>query len=376
MSHYNDALAEVNQNLPITYKVKLIHTEIRRHHEFVDRIAVAIYEPECDLLKTFLCSCDDINALEFYQSRLTDSDSLLNIAMTHKPRVINDLSLLKGVNKVHSSRIAAGGYGSSYTTPIYSDGDFAGFVFLNSKKKQCFTDNTCQSLAPFVHLISLLTLRELELTKMLFGSVATALDISHHRDPETGAHLDRMSRYARLIANELAPYHGLDDEYVEYVFRFAPLHDIGKIAIPDSILLKPGRLTKEEFEVMKTHAARGRALMERMLENFNLHGIKHVEILLNLIEFHHEYIDGSGYPKGLRGDEIPLEARIIAVADIFDALTSRRPYKAAWSNEESFAELQQQADNNKLDKDCVEALLNNIKHIESIQRNFMDDPLG
>lgn len=372
---YEDALADIREDRSVREKLDVIHREVNAHYPFVDRIAVAIYESERDLLKTFVYSCGIPSPLQFYQTTLRSSDSLSEIAATGRARVVNDLSIFDNVRKLHSERIGKTGYGSSYTVPFYSDGTFAGLIFANSYQTNVFTDSVCHGLSPFAHLIGLLVLREMDLVRILYRSVSSALDISHHRDPETGAHLDRMSRYARIIANELAPRHDLDDEYVEFIYRFAPLHDVGKIAIPDRILLKPGRLDEEEYREMQTHARKGREIMDRMLANFRLEGLQHIGILRNIIEFHHEAIDGSGYPDGLSGDAVPLEARIITVADIFDALTSARPYKSAWSNDDAFAELKR-ISGSKVDPRCVDALMKHRPLIEEIQRTFQDAPVG
>jgi HD-GYP domain-containing protein (c-di-GMP phosphodiesterase class II) len=216
---------------------------------------------------------------------------------------------------------------------------------------------------------------ELASMRTLVAAIATTAHITHLRDPETGSHLDRMSRYARLIARALAPHHQLDDEYIEHVFMFSPLHDIGKIGIPDHILLKRGALTAQETDVMHSHARKGREIIDDLLANFGLDGIQHVNILRNIAEHHHEAINGQGYPQGLKGDAIPLEARIVAVADVFDALTSRRPYKDAWTNDEAFAMLERLA-GEKLDADCVRALLENRAEVEHTQSLFRENPLG
>jgi HD-GYP domain-containing protein (c-di-GMP phosphodiesterase class II) len=226
-------------------------------------------------------------------------------------------------------------------------------------------------LDTFGHLITLTVTGELAALQTLLATVRTARDIAHARDEETGAHLDRMSRYARLIALAIAERHGLTDEFVEKVFVFAPLHDIGKIGIPDRILLKPGVLSDEERAIMMTHARRGRELVDQMLGNFHLARAAHVDVLRNITELHHEAVDGSGYPRGLRAGEIPLEARIVAVADVFDALTSRRPYKPAWSNDRSFATLERLA-GSKLDGDCVAALSAQRGPVGEIQRQFRE----
>ncbi len=137
-------------------------------------------------------------------------------------------------------------------------------------------------------------------------------------------------------------------------------------------MLKTGMLTDAEFEIMKTHTLKGREIVDTILKGFALEGFEHIDMLRNIAEFHHETLDGKGYPQGLIGDAIPIEARIIAVADVFDALTSRRPYKRAWSNEDAFQNLLALADI-KLDRQCIEALLKNNAEVEVIQEQFKED---
>jgi HD-GYP domain-containing protein (c-di-GMP phosphodiesterase class II) len=258
---------------------------------------------------------------------------------------------------------------------MFNQGMFFGFIFFNASEPDVFTDRVLQQLDVFGHLISLMVIGEISNVRMLAAAVSTVAHITHQRDPETGSHLSRMSRYSHLIARGLAAKYQLDDDYIEHVLLFSPLHDIGKVGIPDNILLKPGELDGNEWAVMSTHVLKGREMIDRMVANFGLVGLQHVDVLRNIAEFHHEAMDGSGYPHGRKGADIPLEARIVAVADVFDALTSRRPYKEAWSTDDALAYLKLVA-GEKLDGDCVQVLVENRETVERIQAQFAEDPLG
>jgi len=259
--------------------------------------------------------------------------------------------------------------------PIYNEGNFVGFLFFNSDKKDVFTENVLRQLDLYGHMISLLVINEFSSIKTLTAAIKTTGKFSHLRDPETGSHLDRMSRYSRIIANALADKYDLDDSYIEHIFMFAPLHDIGKIGIPDNILLKPGTLNEKEWSVMQTHAELGREMIDDLLNNFGLINFEHVDILRNIAEYHHEAINGTGYPRGIKGSEIPLEARIVAVADVFDALTSVRSYKEAWSNDRAISTLRELA-GETLDQDCVNALIQNMDKVIEIQKEFSQNNFG
>jgi two-component system, response regulator RpfG len=180
------------------------------------------------------------------------------------------------------------------------------------------------------------------------------------RDEETGYHLIRMSRYSRLIANAL----GLDRDEAETVELAAPLHDIGKIGIPDQILLKPAKLDAAEWQVMRRHPVIGHEILKGSAS-------KYVRMGALIALGHHEKYDGSGYPNGLVGDHIPLCARIVAVADVYDALTSVRPYKPAWTGEDALRYVSSQAGKH-FDPRLVEAFVGAKREVTQVQNEWRD----
>jgi HD-GYP domain-containing protein (c-di-GMP phosphodiesterase class II) len=372
---YHDTLEQLNRNVPLAAKVRSVHDVLKCHFPCVARIAAALYDPRSDLVKTFVESSGTDQPLLIYQARLEEAPSLRQILHTGLPRVVNDLNLFRHGTHRHTQLIARLGYTASYTMPMYYNGVFFGFLFFNSHEPDVFEPQALHTLDVFGHLISLVIIDELAKLRMLSGAIKAARTFTVQRDRETGAHVDRMAHYVRLIARDLAPRHDFDDAYVERLFLFAPLHDIGKIGIPDCILQKAGKLTPDEFEVMKTHTTRGRQLVDELIADFGLDDLDGVDTLRNIAEFHHEALNGTGYPRGLKGGEIPLEARIIAVADVFDALTSRRPYKQAFSNDEAFAMLEQLS-GTRLDPECIRALASHRETIREIQRTFAENPYG
>lgn len=375
MFDHKDTLEELNTHLPLKDKIAGAHRVIKESLDFVARISVTLYDPETRILKIYLDSSGEDDPVRNYQAPLDKAKSLKDILEKGRPRVVNNLVTFEQGKQEHTKRIGRQGYAASYTMPMFHRGEFIGFLFFNSYQSDVFTDKALRELDIFGHLIALMIINELTIIRVMGAALKTTSKITHMRDPETGCHLDRMSRFSRLIAQTLAKKYRLDDEYIEHVFMFAPLHDIGKIAIPDNILLKPGALDADEKAIMDTHARKGREMIDDIVSNFGLDSIEHINVLRNIAEFHHEAVNGSGYPCGRSNGDIPLEARIVAVADVFDALTSRRSYKEAWSNEQAFDMLKQLA-GEKLDLDCVNALLERREEIEHIQKLFQEDFYG
>lgn len=372
---HTDSLGALDEALPLQERLVAAHKSLQEMFPFISRIAIAIYDPETDTLSTYMHSSGDKNPLDHYQASMSEAPSLKNILDQKLPRVINNAVTYDDDSAEHTRRIGRAGYAASYTLPIFNEGVFIGFIFFNSDKRDVFDERVLRQMDPYAHLISLMIINELSSIKTLAAAISTTGRITHVRDPETGSHLDRMSRYSRLIARGLAKKFDLSDNYIEHIFMFAPLHDIGKIGIPDSILLKPDKLNDAEMAIMKQHSKVGEGIINDLIESFGLQNFEHTEMLRNITAYHHEAIDGSGYPHGLRGESIPLEARIVAVADVFDALTSSRPYKDAWTNEHAVETLMSMA-GKRLDADCVMALLTQMGEVLEIQKQFSEDSFG
>jgi putative two-component system response regulator len=199
--------------------------------------------------------------------------------------------------------------------------------------------------------------------------------IAEYRDPETGAHIKRTQNYVRIMAKylqktaEYASYFTNDTIYSLY--KSAPLHDVGKVSIPDAILLKAGKLTGDEFEVMKTHTIKGKQAIEAILadlpnETFLTHA-------LEIAHTHHERWDGTGYPRGLKAYDIPISGRIMAIADVYDALITRRVYKPAYSHEQA-KKIIQDGKGTHFDPLMVDAFLALEKSFQKIAKAYTDEP--
>src|SRR5512134_2402827 len=167
MSDHQDALETLNRHAPLSDKLKTLHDALAKRFEFIDRVAVAIYDAKTDELKTFIHSSGEANPLSQYQAKLSEARSLQEIRESGKPRVVNDLAVFAEGTHEHTGRIAAQGYGSSYTVPMYFKGDFFGFVFFNSYQKNVFDEEVLSTLDMFAHLISLIVVGELTALRTL-----------------------------------------------------------------------------------------------------------------------------------------------------------------------------------------------------------------
>lgn len=359
MQNYND----------IGQQVVELHNQLRVQWPHLCRIALALYDTKTDELHTFVNATSGKAILPHYTQKLGDVPSLQQVSQTGKARIVDDLFIFITSSSEHSKAIIQSGFRSSFTVPMFTlDKTLLGFIFYDADEISFFTPLMREHLELYSELIRSLVIADVLPLKMLHAAVHITQTVTRYRDEETGEHIARMSHYSRLIGAFLAEKWNLNDAFLNYILLYSPLHDIGKVAIPDTILLKPGKLDDAEMEIMKTHVTKGVEIIEMLIREFGLGDVAHASIVRNIVAHHHEKWDGSGYPYQLKGNAIPMESRITAVADVFDALTSERPYRKPWSIDEAFAYLLEHCGTH-FDAECVDALVaqkEEILHIKAL----------
>ncbi len=340
-----------------------------------DRLALAFLNPYQEV--TAESAVTDLNVLYLEPGFVEPiSNTTLNeVVSSEYPRIINDLETY--YNDVHQSEatslIIKEGLRSSLTAPIIINGKTIGFLFINSRQKDVYTKHHIYHTLQLVNPLRQNIYYQYLIQEIIAETAKSFVILMAKKDNETSLHITRMSLYSYTIAKKLFEQERqIRPRLMREILWFSPLHDIGKIGIPDNILLKPGKLTDEEFEIMKQHVSIGESVITKMDESLhatvNLNALK---TAIDLISSHHERWDGTGYPRALKGRDIPLSGRIVAVADVFDALTSRRPYKEAFSIEKTM-EIMRSSVNTQFDPWVFDAFEASMPSILSIYENYKE----
>jgi len=262
---------------------------------------------------------------------------------------------------------------SSMVMPIIANSGPVGVFDFGSRHQSGFTPGEASMCSMLVDQMSY-SLENIRLVNELSRSRDAVIRgmalLAEIRDIHIGGHLNRICAYAKYLSEQLLQHPGYAEvtpAFVNTIARAAALHDVGKVGIPDSILLKPGKLTGPEFEVMKSHTSMGAELLEGLMQDYGVYDM--ITMGAEMAIGHHEWWDGTGYPCQVGGDQIPLSARILAISDVYDALTSRRIYKDAWSTEEAIKTVRDNA-GTQFDSALVEIFLARPADLQKIQAEY------
>ncbi|WP_297478230.1 HD domain-containing phosphohydrolase [uncultured Photobacterium sp.] len=359
----------LNSTHTLNERLNLFTASVKNLYPEIIGIAVTRID-EHDNLYSVYRSPDYGDNFPTFISSISRSPRLNKMRSSLEPSIIdNMLSHQSSVKKIHL-RLLQSNCISSMACPIYTNDTFIGVLFINAKVKDFFSEKV-NYFTTFSILISLLITDNFNNKKAFHSIVKTVLLLSHHKDPETQNHLKRVAEYSRLIGLYLARRGKCNGDFVESVYHFSDMHDIGKSLIPEDILYSTEIYTDEERAVMNQHPELGCQLLSNILTTFKYDNNQELTIILNIIRHHHERYDGNGYPDKLKATDIPLEARIVTVADVIDALLSHRPYKQPWSIEDVELYLIN-GSGTLFDPLCIDAILHSLDKVTLIQSRYPD----
>jgi len=304
-----------------------------------DRVAVAFLDNQGHAIAEAAHTTYPQAHLEPGFSESIGGTGLETVLYSGQPRIINDLPAYGAAKTPSQStrHILEEGIQSSLTLPLFFKQRCVGFFFVSSRDKHSYTEEHKLFANRIINVLKQRIYLEFLLQQVISETANAFVLLMGERDSETGLHILRMSKYSYFIAQEYYNlYGGIGPRFIREMLWFAPLHDIGKIGVSDAILRKPGPLDSEETKVMQQHVTIGERVIQGM--NKSLGDLLQEPLMTTAVELigdHHEKFNGGGYPRGKKGEEISLAGRIVAMADVFDALTTTRPYKEAYSIEKT-----------------------------------------
>jgi len=396
INQINEVISVLNSGMDTEKIFKALYVSLRKIINF-NRLSLLTNDNESNNITTMLVESDRKIFLERGERYDIQSSSLQAVAKKKDVLIINNFReyLLKNPNSKKVKLLLKEGMNSSLVLPLIIDNDTGGFLIFSSDSPCFFKDDHINFLKSIVGQISLSiqrgqlleklenqtkSLEELvkkrshDLVKTQKTTIFALSKLAEIRDPETGEHLERIRNYSLLIA-QIMKYSGIELEistsYLKDLYDSSILHDIGKVGIADTILLKCGPLTSDEFNIMKTHTTIGYNALK--LASKDLGDNSFLNMAMDVILFHHERWDGKGYPKGLKEREIPLAARIVAICDVYDALTSKRPYKEPFSHEKTLKIIKEES--NHFDPLIKKIFLSSSSEFNHIRMEYSDKGL-
>jgi len=339
-----------------------------------DRIGIVLLDNEGNVYSQAVRTEYAPQLQEGFSVSLSDT-SLKTVISSKEHRIINNYMdyYSQNPNSESTRLILKEGIMASVACPLVTNDLCFGVLLFSSKTPNIYSDYHVGIVKMIANQMAITIEKNLLVDELILTTIIGLARLVEAKDSDTGMHLERMQNYSRVIATTLRridKYKSIiDNQFINDIFKFSPLHDIGKVGIADGILLKPAKLTPEEFEVMKKHTIIGAEVLRKASTNLLQNGRHFFDMGIEIALSHHEKYNGKGYPYGLSGGAIPLSARIVTVADVFDALTSKRVYKRAMDLDFSLQMITDES-GKSFDPDIVEALLNSKEQILEIYEKY------
>ncbi len=335
-------------------QLQSIKGRMQAHLPELDRVSFALFDEQKNMLKTYADSAFWNLRQAHNEASMKELPALTRCALQRQNRIIDDLTKLPSTTYI--DMLLEHGYRSSAAIPCYDNEEFRGFVFLNSRSVNVFSEYVIETLDPYLNMIKFCVMSENQIVHRIIDAARDIIEKTNLCMKDSAAHKERIGYYTRLIASHIAGEHDFDDETVEHLSLFAQFHDLGKVRLPEHLVCKHDVLEGDELKQVHGYVQHGMDIVDEILENLGYPQHPSIVLLTDIMAYHQEYLDGSGYPNGLSGAQIPISARIVAVANVFDALTAHRPYRQAWSIPHAMLEMEKMVNLGKLDRQCVNAL--------------------
>lgn len=337
-----------------------LYKEFREDIPF-ERVSIVLTNNEGQI---YLNELRHKKASNMLQGRLVDAEdtSLSEVFRRQEPRIINDYQdyFAQKPSSELTAMLLEEGIRSSMAYPLVVNGIGIGALIFASSTPNAYNGDLLAKARILTNILAVAVEKTILVDDLILASITGLAKLVEAKDSETGLHLQRIQNYSKIIAEQLSTtskyQRVIDEQFIEDIYKFSPLHDIGKVGIADGILLKPAKLTEEEFAVMKRHTVIGAEVLKKSSNNLLRRGRHFFDMAIQIALGHHEKYDGTGYPYGLAGEAIPLSARIVSLADVFDALTSKRVYKQPIDIDVSFKMVADESGSH-FDPDIVQAML-------------------
>lgn len=388
LNHINEIVSMLNSGKSTEDIFNMLNINLRKIIPF-NRLALASIDKEMNTFSAKLVSSDRDIILGANESFSLSESSLQNVISDKKYFYIPDIEeyLVSHPQSKASGLLLQEGMNSSLVMPLLVNNQIRGFLIFASVLKDAFNDEHIDFLESIVGQIALsvqrgeliyeieqhtknlermVELRSRQIVKTQKTTIYALSRLAETRDPETGEHLDRMRNYCVLIA-QIYKYVGnhkeITNQFLRDLYDSSILHDIGKVGIPDGILLKEGFLTEHEFDVIKSHTTIGYNALRTATSELGEDSF--LKMAMDVTLYHHERWDGKGYPKGLSKEDIPISARIVSIADVYDALTTKRPYKEGFSHEKSIEIMKQES--HRYDPEIFKIFVDNAEEFNKVR---------